>query len=107
MRLIGASKQPCDDYGGIFSGKRICCAASCGICAPLSKDCHKRPGGSKNCCISQINSRTRTCGRHVKKAPCYIKDICISNSRYIMFGFQTCNELKKLLTLCCMNDVQR
>lgn len=52
---------------GVFN-KMVCCLASCGTCG--GNQCGSRPGGSSNCCQTQIMSSNRNCEDF--EAPCIL-----------------------------------
>jgi len=49
---------------------KICCAASCGVCAHPSAACRARPGGAESCCPSMVKNAGDSCKK--QGAPCVI-----------------------------------
>ena len=58
------------DMGKRPNTGRVCCAASCKVCAHPSAQCSKRPGGRNDCCPSAIQMANRSCEAH--GAPCVL-----------------------------------
>eukprot|EP00612_Vaucheria_litorea_P003972 CAMPEP_0171460858 /NCGR_PEP_ID=MMETSP0945-20130129/5560_1 /TAXON_ID=109269 /ORGANISM="Vaucheria litorea, Strain CCMP2940" /LENGTH=583 /DNA_ID=CAMNT_0011987133 /DNA_START=94 /DNA_END=1845 /DNA_ORIENTATION=+ len=94
---IKQSTSTCTSKGGLLASDSIsCCPESCGSCGGYG--CDSRPGGKENCCVSSIQTASKSCDSN--SPPCTM-DTTTTTTRY-------CSTIGGILAedgnTCCANS---